>query len=162
MVLDFLAAGKEPTMRNTRSRLLPAAAFAVAFPLAVAGIASAASSAHGVWAMSNGKVTVQVDGCGANLCAKIVGLKEPISKIDGKPKVDRENPDPALRTRPLLGLQILVGMKPAGDGNWKGAIYNPDDGQTYSATLRLDGAQMKVKGCVAGVFCKTNTFVRAN
>ena len=37
----------------------------------------------------------------------------------------------------------------------------PDDGKTYSATVRHDGGNtMKVKGCVAGVFCKTNTFVK--
>ena len=53
-------------------------------------------------------------------------------------------------------------MKPAGEGTWKGAIYNPDDGKTYSATVKYEGSSMKVKGCVAGVFCKTNKFVRAD
>ena len=117
---------------------------------------------EGKWAMSNGKVTVQVGDCGGNLCAEIVGLKEPISKIDGKPKVDRENPDPSKRQRPLIGLSILIGMKPAGDNQWKGSIYNPDDGKTYSATVKYEGSTMKVKGCVASIFCKTNTFVRAD
>jgi len=132
--------------------------------LALAAISpSAAENPTGVWAMSNGKVTVRVSNCSGNLCAKIVGLAEPISKIDGKPKIDRETPDPAKRKRPLMGLSILIGMKPAGDGLWKGAIYNPDDGNTYSATVRHDGGKtMKVKGCVAGILCKTNTFVKAN
>jgi uncharacterized protein (DUF2147 family) len=112
--------------------------------------------------MSNGKVTVKVSDCGGRLCGTIVGLKEPISKIDGKPKVDRENPDPSKRKRPLIGLSILIGMKPDGDNRWKGSIYNPDDGRTYSASVRLDGGRMKVRGCVAGIFCKTNNFVRAN
>ena len=76
--------------------------------------------------------------------------------------MDRENPDPAKRKRPLVGLQILIGMKSKGDAAWQGAIYNPDDGRTYSATVRLSGDQMKVKGCVASVFCKTNTFLRLN
>jgi uncharacterized protein (DUF2147 family) len=127
------------------------------------GSAIASEPPSGIWSMSNGKVTVKVSPCnGSGLCARIVGLKEPISKIDGKPKVDRENPDPSKRKRPLMGLSILIGMKPAGDGTWKGAIYNPDDGKTYSATVRHSGDTMKVKGCVASVFCKTNTFVRAN
>lgn len=136
----------------------------LALPLLALALATTthASSPSGIWSMSNGKVTVKVSGCGSNLCARIVGLKEPISKIDGKPKVDRENPDPALRKRPLIGLSILIGMKPSGDGLWKGAIYNPDDGRTYSATVSHQGGAMKVKGCVASVFCKTNTFVRAN
>ena len=137
------------------------AAIAVPLLLAVATPAFA-SEPSGIWSMSNGKVTVKVSGCGGKLCAKIVGLKEPISKIDGKPKVDRENPKSALRKRPLIGLSILIDMQPAGAGLWKGAIYNPDDGKTYSATVTHQGATMKVKGCVAGIFCKTNTFVKAN
>jgi len=130
--------------------------------MAAAPSAVQASEAEGVWAMSNGKVMVKVNSCGGNLCARIVGLKEPISKIDGKPKVDRENPNPSLRKRPLIGLSILVDMRPAGNGQWKGAIYNPDDGKTYAATVKHQGGTIKVKGCVASIFCKTNTFVRMN
>ena len=129
---------------------------------AAAGAATAqASDAAGVWTMKNGKVTVQVSDCGGGgICGTIVALKEPISKIDGKPKVDRENPDPALRRRPVIGLSILIGMKPAGDGEWQGAIYNPDDGNLYRGTVRQDGDVMKVQGCVLGLLCKTNTFLR--
>ena len=135
--------------------------FALAMVMSLAGPA-VAEEAAGLWSMANGKVMVKVRPCGGTICGTIAGLKEPISKIDGKPKVDRENPDPALRQRPLIGLTILIGMKPAGEDTWKGAIYNPDDGNTYSATLTLDGARMKVKGCVAGILCKTNNFVRLN
>ncbi|MGH6855892.1 MAG: DUF2147 domain-containing protein [Aestuariivirga sp.] len=123
---------------------------------------SLASEAPGTWAMQNGKVTVNVTDCGSDLCGTIVSLKEPISKIDGKPKIDRENPDPALRERPLIGLSILVSMKAAGDNQWQGAIYNPDDGKTYTGTVLLDGGTMQVQGCVLKLFCKTNTFVRVD
>jgi uncharacterized protein (DUF2147 family) len=116
---------------------------------------------YGVWTMANGKVSVRVRDCGGNLCGAIVALKEPISKIDGKPKVDRKNPKTSLRSRPLIGLQVLIAMKPEGEGAWSGAIYNPDDGRTYSASIRYDGgSSMSVKGCVVGILCKTNTFVR--
>ena len=121
-----------------------------------------AANPSGVWKMSDGKVTVKVSNCGSNLCARIIGLAEPISKIDGKPKIDRENPNPAKRKRPLIGLSILIGMKPAGDGKWQGAIYNPDDGKVYSGTLRYSGGSIKLKGCGAGIFCRTNTFVKSN
>lgn len=122
--------------------------------------ALADTRALGTWTM--GKVTVKVNNCGSNLCAKIVDLAEPISKIDGKPKVDRENPDPDKRQRPLIGLTVMSGMEPVGDNEWKGTIYNADDGRTYDATLRLSGDVMKIQGCVAGIFCKTNTFKRIN
>ena len=126
----------------------------------IATPALAGPSPAGTWTM--GKVTVKVSNCGANVCANIVALAEPISKIDGKPKVDRENPDPSKRSRPLIGLPVISGMKPAGDGKWVGSIYNADDGKTYSATMTLDGNAMKVQGCVLGVLCKTNNFTRVN
>ena len=53
-------------------------------------------------------------------------------------------------------------MKPTGDNKWSGNIYNADDGRTYSATMSLAGDTMKLKGCVAGIFCKTNTFKKLN
>jgi len=133
-----------------------AAALVLAAPLGQA--LAKAGEPYGTWSM--GKVTIKVTDCGGGLCGTIVGLKEPISKIDGKPKVDRENPDASKRKRPLIGLAVLIGMKPSGEGKWQGAIYNPDDGNTYSASIRLDGDKMKVKGCVAGILCKTNNFVR--
>ena len=133
-----------------------AAVLVVAVPLGQA--LAKAGEPYGTWSM--GKVTIKVTDCGGGLCGTIVGLREPISKIDGKPKVDRENPDVSKRKRPLIGLAVLIGMRQAGEGKWQGAIYNPDDGNTYSASIKLDGDKMKVKGCVAGILCKTNNFVR--
>src|SRR6476660_2272707 len=86
-----------------------------------------ADDPSGVWRLDSGKVTVKVEQCGAELCANIVGLKEPTYK-DGTPKIDRHNVDPALRKRPLMGLNVLSDMKPSGENSWKGAIYNADDG----------------------------------
>lgn len=120
-----------------------------------------ADDPSGTWRLTSGKVTVKVRPCGAELCANIVGLKEPTYK-DGKAKIDRHNKNPALRNRPLMGLSVLSGMKPAGENSWQGAIYNADDGKTYSATMSLNGNTMKLKGCVAGIFCKTQNFVKVN
>jgi uncharacterized protein (DUF2147 family) len=124
-----------------------------------AGVTQAwAGDPTGLWLMSNGKVTVKVAQCGGSLCGKIVALKKPLDK-HGRPKIDKENPDQALRSRPVIGISLLDDMKPAGDGRWKGAIYNPDDGRTYDARMSVNGDVMKVKGCLA-VFCKTREFIR--
>jgi uncharacterized protein (DUF2147 family) len=122
--------------------------------------ASADVSPLGTWTM--GKVTVKVTDCGGGICGTIVALKEPISRIDGKPKVDRENLDESKCQRPLIGLPVMMGMKPMSGDQWQGSIYNPDDGRTYNATVKLDGDTMKVQGCVASIFCKTNNFARVN
>jgi uncharacterized protein (DUF2147 family) len=131
--------------------------------LAIAGGASAATAGDpsGTWIMTNGKLTVRVSKCGGGLCGSLVALKEPLDK-QGRPKVDKRNPNPSLRKRPLLGVSLFSGVRPKGDDKWTGSIYNPDDGKTYSATVKYEGSRMNVKGCVAGVFCKTNKFVRVN
>ncbi len=132
-----------------------------AFGLLAATNVALAGDPSGTWRLSSGKVTVKVRQCGGELCANIVGLKEPTYK-DGKAKIDRHNQNPALRSRPLMGLSVLSGMKPNGENSWKGSIYNADDGKTYSATMSLDGNVMKLKGCVAGIFCKVQTFNKVN
>ena len=137
-------------------------ALAIGLFVGVAAGPSLASSASGLWTLPNGKVTIRVADCGQALCAVIVALKQPIDQRTGKPKIDNKNPVVALRNRPVIGLSILKGMKATGDGQWKGAIYNPDDGHTYSATLRLDGAALKVQGCAIGFICKSNSFARAD
>ena len=135
----------------------------IAAALLVAGLSvlanSALADATGIWRMENGKVTVRVAPCGGNLCGTIIGLRKPLDK-QGKPKLDKENPNAALRSRPVVGLTILSNMRPSGENSWKGTIYNPDDGNTYRSKMRLEsGNLIKVKGCVS-VFCKSMKFVR--
>ena len=63
----------------------------------------------------------------------------------------------------MIGLQILSGMRPAGENKWQGTIYNADDGKTYSSYMKLkSGSTMQVKGCIIGFLCKTMTFLRLN
>lgn len=130
--------------------------------LALAAPVRADQGATGVWRMSNGKVTVKVLPCGAKLCGTVVALKKPRDD-KGRPRLDKENPNPALRRRPVIGLTILSNMQANGQNYWTGIIYNPDDGNTYSSNMQLQGPNtMRVQGCVASVFCKSMKFVRVN
>lgn len=129
--------------------------------LACAAPVSAADRAEGKWRLSNGDVTVRISPCGSKLCGYVIALARPLDKA-GRPKVDHENPNPALRRRPVMGLQILSNMQSRGSTSWTGTIYNADDGGTYSAYLSLQGNRnMKVKACL-GPFCKTKSFVRVD
>lgn len=113
----------------------------------------------GNWRSGKGKVIVEVVPCQENkICANIIGLAKPNSK-NGKPKVDRENPDASLRSRPLIGLQVVTGMAPSGKNKWKGKIYNADDGRTYTAEAKLSGNKLVIKACW-GPFCKDTRFTR--
>lgn len=69
----------------------------------------------------------------------------------GKPKTDVRNPYPALRSRPIQGLQIINGFRPDGGAVWTGAsIYNPEDGEIYhcKATISDDGKTLTVRGYI--------------
>ena len=61
-----------------------------------------------------------------------------------------------------MGLSVLERHEARRRQYLEGRIYNADDGKTYSATMTLNGNTMKLKGCVAGIFCKTNTFNKLN
>jgi uncharacterized protein (DUF2147 family) len=125
--------------------------------------ASAADPA-GTWLTEGGKATVRVADCGGALCGTIVALKEPNDPQNGKPKIDKNNVDAGKRGRPIIGVQIVIGLKPAGANKWSGQVYNPEDGKTYTGGITLMNANtIKVEGCIlGGVICKTNTWTRAS
>ncbi len=71
---------------------------------------------------------------------KIIWLKEPLDD-NGKPKVDGENPNANLRNRPIINMQILEGFSyNEKKREWTdGTIYDPKNGKTYKAFMKLDG-----------------------
>ena len=72
-----------------------------------------------------------------------------IDPATGQPWTDKNNIDPSLRSRPLLGLPVLIGMQPMGYGKWSGHLYNVDDGKTYQGNIiELNATTIKVEGCV--------------
>lgn len=126
---------------------------------ATAGATASAYDISGVWRLSDGKVTVQIAPCGGkNYCGKVVGLAKPNYK-DGRPKVDRKNPNPALRKRRVMGLTILYNVHQVANRRWDGMIYNADDGHTYAGHLYDHGNNATLKACVA-FLCKSMTWVK--
>lgn len=133
----------------------PLLAFCACLSASTPGLAS---DAIGSWRTEKGRVSVSE--CGGALCATVTGIDQPNDPRSGKPVTDQRNPDAALRTRPVMGIAVLIGMKPANDGGWKGSIYNPEDGKTYAATMKLEGNRLKVTGCVASLVCRTQVWTR--
>lgn len=112
----------------------------------------------GTWTVENGKAKVQFYQCGSDYCGKIVWLREP-NEADGKPKLDKNNPDAGRRGQPLMGINMVWGFKYKGDNTWAdGSIYDPESGKTYYCKIKLlqDG-RLKVRGSLTkmGVFGKT-------
>jgi uncharacterized protein (DUF2147 family) len=124
----------------------------------------AAADLTGSWLTEDSKATIRIADCGGALCGTIIALKEPIDPDTGKPKTDKNNADPAKRNRPLIGVEIVLGMKAAGTDQWRGQVYNAEDGKTYSGTITLQNARtIKLQGCIlAGVICKSSIWTRAS
>ncbi len=121
-----------------------------------------ASDLTGVWLTAKGESEIEIAPCGDVFCGKILQILKPHNGQEG-PSTDVNNPDPALRSQPILGLTILTGLKSAGDANeWKGSVYNPDDGKNYDVTLTLkhDGDVLNVEGCLAYILCDSQKWTR--
>jgi len=145
-------------------RHLPVLWFAALLSLTVSAGTALADGPVGFWMTEGGKSRVEITQCGEMLCGTIVWLKEPLDE-DGKEKVDKNNPDEMLKTRKLVGLKLLNGFIPGNEpGEWvKGTIYNPEDGDTYKCTMRLnDEGNLKVRGYVGiPLFGKTQIWTKA-
>jgi len=110
----------------------------------------------GVWLRANGNSKIRIDNCGSALCGTVVWEKNP--------RKDTYNPDASLRDRPITGVRVLLGLKPSGTPDqWKGEVYNADDGKTYTGYITLEGANaLKLQGCVlGGLICKSDTWSRS-
>ena len=130
--------------------------------LAVVLIAPArAADPVGTWLTGDKKGKVKIVNCGGAICGTLTWLKDP-NDASGKPKLDRNNADTAKRNRPVVGVPIILSMKPDGTDKWSGQIYNAEDGKTYSGSFTLAGAnKAEIKGCVM-IICKTKTWTRTN
>ena len=140
--------------------------------LGVATAAAAATPANGIagtWLTNDGTSKVRITESGGVYDGHVVWLKDPTFPADdaggmaGKPKVDRQNPDPALRSRPVMGLAVLTGLRPAGANAWDGGtIYTPATGKSYpcKATVAADGTLKLTVG--GGVFGRTIAWTRVS
>ncbi|MBW2095394.1 MAG: DUF2147 domain-containing protein [Deltaproteobacteria bacterium] len=115
----------------------------------------------GKWLTAKGKSIVEVYHCGDAYCGKIVWLKEPLNK-EGKDKVDDKNPDESLRTRKLIGLEILKGLQFKGPNKWGGGkIYDPDKGKTYKCKAWMEEGNLKFRGYIGfSLLGRTTTWTR--
>jgi uncharacterized protein (DUF2147 family) len=125
-----------------------------------------ADKIQGTWLNEEGTAHVQifraVNGTFAGkYYGKIVWLKEP--NENGKPKLDKNNPDESKRSKPLMGLLMLQDFTYDKDEKeWSGGtIYDPKNGKTYSSYMELDGAKLNVRGYIGiSVIGRTTVWTR--
>lgn len=111
-----------------------------------------ANELAGEWATQGDAAHVRIERCTAApdlLCGLITWLWEPID-AEGEPIRDKHNPDPQLRAQSVIGLSLLKDFRRSANGGpLDGRIYNPENGRTYRASLKLRSRDiLEVKGCL--------------
>ena len=122
----------------------------------------------GIWKTAMGESKVEIFKCGEKFCGKIIWLKNPIYTDNndgqvGTPIIDRKNPDPALKSRPLIGLRILEGFTAEGDNTWRnGTCYDPKSGNTYRGKIHLAAPdRLELRGYIGiPLFGRTSVWTR--
>lgn len=76
---------------------------------------------------------------------------------------DRENPDPKLRNRDLIGMEFILNFSFDGKDTWEnGTIYDPNSGKTYQCKMWLtESNNLKIRGFVGfSLLGRTEEFER--
>jgi uncharacterized protein (DUF2147 family) len=113
---------------------------------------SQADQIVGIWLTKDGRSQIKIykksDG-------KYYGKIAWIKNKDDRNKKDENNPDASLRSRKILGLEIIKGFEyDAGEKEWSGGeVYDPESGNFYEAYMwfEKDHDILYLKGFIMGM-----------
>ncbi|MGJ0506301.1 MAG: DUF2147 domain-containing protein [Methylocystis sp.] len=100
----------------------------------------AADAIYGVW-VREGHPTDKLEfyDCSGKLCARGV-----LPMLDGSPP-------------PI----VLRSAAKTGPNSWKGDLFNPEDGKTYTGKITYDSpTQLTLSGCLVAFLCQSETWTR--
>lgn len=151
------------TFRPITHHAGPLAALAIAMLPGV--VLAAPADPSGTWLTEDGRARIRVEKCGPqerNLCGYVVWLKVPLND-KGQPRVDFKNPDAKKQTRPSLGHQLIMGLKPNADSRYEGKIYNSEEGKSYDVTIWTEQpTELSIRGCMLAILCGSQTWTRVS
>lgn len=112
------------------------------------GFAQKKDAIVGTWVNATGEAHVNIYKKGEKYYGKIDWLKAPKDE-KGNVKTDLKNPDVSLRSRPILGMEMLKDFV-YDDGKWTdGKIYDPKSGKTYSCNMNIkDNGDLNMRGYI--------------
>lgn len=161
-----------PDMRLAAALIFAALIQGFSAPAVLASPGDAGEALEGVW-LTQAKSEITVSPCPDDFCGNISKIvvpdaiykanKKEIDSIGATNFTDLMNKDPNLRSRPIMGLQILT-LHPNKDkpNIFDGQIYNPQDGNTYSGYIEVLGPdKIRLNGCILyNIICKGEEWTR--
>ena len=102
----------------------------------------------GVWQSADNDLRVEMYARNGQYHGRLVWF---LCESDDPPmadQLDTENPDPVLRSRPWLGMNIVESLTYRGHDEWSGGkVYDPNSGHTFEAAVWLTAPnQLSVRG----------------
>jgi uncharacterized protein (DUF2147 family) len=130
------ATGKSPPLAPGKNNV---AAPKTARDVGATGSLGVPGDIVGVWMTDDGLGAVEIAPCGDKRCGRIVWMKNPFD-AKGRIQADVNNPNAALRTRPVCGVEIITGLARQADQSWDvGKIYDPKEGDDHDLAAKLKG-----------------------
>jgi uncharacterized protein (DUF2147 family) len=97
----------------------------------------------GRWLTQSGNLEIEIASCGEALCGTVALVLA--NQSMSQPGAGMKSAGAPAAT----GMKILSELTPSGDGEWKGRIYNRENGKTYDCVVGLAAAdQLEVRGYV--------------
>ena len=119
-----------------------------------------AGAITGTWLNLTGEAQINIYKKQGKYFGKIIWLKTPDDKA-GKPLTDRNNIDPKLKSRLLLGVELLKNLSSADGRTFEdGTIYDPKSGKIYSCEMTLSQNTLKVSGYLGMFVGRTEIWKR--
>ena len=121
-----------------------------------------AETIGGVWLNEDADGWIELRVTDGELRGVIAGSPDDPQRLR-PPRLDVQNPDPALRDRELSGMQILYGFRLETSDRWGGGrVYDPNNGNTYRATITLVNVNtLRLRGFVGlSLFGRTEVWTR--
>ncbi|GLT02241.1 hypothetical protein GCM10007897_36460 [Sphingobium jiangsuense] len=127
---------------------------ALALSTACAAAIPAGAADHrsfGTWRNPKNSVHVRAQPCGKTMCGVVVWASD-------KAKADAARGSDA----PLVGSTLFRDFRQERPEVWRGKVYVPDIGKTFSGTISVkDANHLEGKGCLVGrVGCKSQIWTR--
>ncbi len=123
---------------------------------------SGTETIEGVWLNEDGDGWIELRITDGELRGVIAGSPDDPERLR-PPRLDVENPDPALRDREVFGMQILYGFRMETADRWGGGrVYDPNNGNTYRGTITLvNDSTLRLRGFIGlSLFGRTEVWTR--
>lgn len=114
------------------------------------GFSQAADESFGIWRNPKNSVHIRAHPCGTGMCGTVVWA-------NAKAQADARKGG----TKKLIGAQLFRDFRQE-QGVWRGKVFVPDIGKTFTGTVTMvDATTAEGKGCLVGkIGCKSQRWTR--